>query len=341
MTAMTVKSAGRKRKKTWSLWTERRLPSEYEAVTYKFHSHFRRAPAPFELAENWSINKFYVTNREGSRFNVDDWEGYRDPSAYTYRRYVEDQKDREVYCDNLIDEFERLNHYHNLSGEWLDFLGENYLPVRFPGHAMQMSAAYIAQMAPAAFVTNTFYFQMGNEMRRVQRQAYLAKVLAMDTGRPELADSNVARKTWTQAPQWQGLRELIERQLIAYDWGEAFASRNLVLRPIFDQIFNSEIARLAAANSDTFLALLHDDFRNYDEAYAVENTKALVTYATAKDASHAALLRGWVEKWMPLGKEAARGLGNALATAPNADSADAIFQRTMAAQAQLLTDCGL
>jgi toluene monooxygenase system protein E len=114
-----------------------------------------------------------------------------------------------------------------------------------------------------------------------------------------------------------------------------------VLRPIFDQIFNSEIARLAAANGDTFLALLHDDFRNYDEAYAVENTKALVTYATAKDASHVALLRGWVEKWMPLGKEAARGLSNALATASGADSADAIFQRTMAAQAQLVTDCGL
>src|SRR5664279_4709890 len=181
MTAMTVKSAGRKRKKTWSLWTERRLPSEYEAVTYKFHSHFRKAPAPFELAVDWPINKFYVKHREGSKFNVDDWEGYRDPSAYTYRRYVEDQKDREVYCDNLIDEFERLNHYQKLSREWLDFLGENYLPVRFPGHAMQMSAAYIAQMAPAAFVTNTFYFQMGNEMRRVQRQAYLAKVLAMDS----------------------------------------------------------------------------------------------------------------------------------------------------------------
>ena len=183
-----------------ALWTERRQPSEYEAVTYKFHSHFRRAPAPFELSEGWSINKFYIENREGSKFNVDDWEGYRDPSAYTYRRYVEDQKDREVYCDNLIDEFERRSHFQGLSKPWLDFLAENYLPVRFPGHAMQMSAAYVAQIAPAAFVTNTFYFQMGNEMRRVQRQAYLAKVLALDTGRPEIADSNVARKTWTEAP---------------------------------------------------------------------------------------------------------------------------------------------
>jgi toluene monooxygenase system protein E len=338
---MSVQAVSRKRKKTWSLWTERRQPSEYEVVTYKFHSHFRRAPAPFELSEGWSINKFYLENREGSKFNVDDWEGYRDPSAYTYRRYVEDQKDREVYCDNLIDEFERRNHFQGLSKPWLDFLAGNYLPARFPGHAMQMSAAYVAQMAPAAFITNTFYFQMGNEMRRVQRQAYLAKALALDAGRPELADSNVTRKIWTEAPQWQGLRELIERQLIAFDWGEAFASRNLVLRPIFDWIFNSEIAKLAEANDDAFLALLHADFRSYDEAYAIANTKALVSYATAKDASLAKLLRGWVDKWSPLGQAAARGLAGGLAKAPGADSAQAIAERVIAAQTRLVADCGL
>ena len=105
---MAVRS-GRKRKKTWSMWEEKRIPSEYEAVTYKFHSHFRREPVPFEMAEDWAINKFYIENRESSKFNVDDWEGYRDPRAYTYRRYIEDQREREVYCDNLIDEYEARN----------------------------------------------------------------------------------------------------------------------------------------------------------------------------------------------------------------------------------------
>ncbi|CCD96093.1 putative Methane/phenol/toluene hydroxylase (monooxygenase) [Bradyrhizobium sp. ORS 375] len=341
MTAMTAKPAARKQKKTWSLWSERRLPSEYEAVTYKFHSHFRRAPAPFELSESWPVNQFYLRNREGSRFNLDDWEGFRDPLTYTYRRYVGDQKDREVYCDNLIDEFERQDSYRKLPAAWLDFLGQAYLPVRFPGHAMQMSAAYVAQMAPSAFVTNTFYFQMGNEMRRVQRQAYLAKALALDSGRPKLADSDTARAIWTQAPHWQGLRELIEKQLIAYDWGEAFVSRNLVLRPIFDHIFNREIAELARANDDDLLALLHDDFRSYDEAYAVETTKALVAYATGKVPAHANLLREWIAKWQPLGERAARGLSEALSVAPGAHDAQTIHARTMTAQARLVAECGL
>ena len=182
---------------------------------------------------------------------------------------------------------------------------------------------------------------MGNEMRRVQRQAYLAKALALDTGRPELADSGIARTIWTQGPEWQGLRELIEKQLITYDWGEAFVSRNLVLRPIFDHIFNREIADLARANDDDLLALLHDDFRNYDEAYAVETTKALVRYATGKMPAHAVLLQEWVAKWIPLGERAARSLSEALSAAPGADSARTILDRTMTAQARLIADCGL
>lgn len=341
---MAVNSKNRTRKKTWSMWQERRVPSEYEAVTYKFHNHFRNEPAPFELSENWSLNLFYKQNREGSPFvsAVPDWEGYRDPQALTYRRYIEVQKEREVYCDNLIDEFEARNHYASLAPEWLDFLRDNYLPVRFPGHGLQMSAAYLGQMGPSAFVTNTFYFQMGNEMRRVQRQAYLAQVLAMDCERPDLADSDRTRKTWTEAPQWQGLRELIEKQLCAYDFGEAFASRQLVMRPLFDAVFNHELARIAEANDDRLLSMLHDDFRLHDEAYAVETTKGLVRYATENGEGNAdLLLRAHVEKWTPLAAKAAEGLAGALASAPNADSAEEIGKRMHAHFEAHLASCGL
>jgi toluene monooxygenase system protein E len=340
---MITNSQTRKRKQPWSLWTEKRVPSEYEAVTFKFHNHFRNEPAPFELSENWSINVFYKTNREGSALvaSVDDWEGYRDVQSYTYRRYIEDQKDREIYCDNLIDEFEGRGHYEGLTPAWLDFLGDYYLPVRFPGHANQMSVVYLGQMAPSAFVTNTFYFQMANEMRRVQRQAYLAQVLAMDTARPALADSARTRAAWTGGATWQGLRELVEKQLCAYDFGEAFASRQLVLRPIFDHLFNTEAARLAEANGDGLLAMLHNDFRVHDQAYAAENTAGFVRYAVGKAGSNAGLLRDLAAQWLPLGEKAAQGIADGLSRAPGADSAAAIVARTMAAQRDLMTSCGL
>ena len=340
---MAVKSQGRQRKQPWSLWTERRVPSEYEAVTYKFHSHFRREPAPFELSEDWSINVFYRTNREASPMvaAVDDWEGYRDLRAYTYRRFVEEQKDREVYCDNLIDEFEARDHYAGLSSAWLDFLADHYMPVRFPGHANQMSVVYLGQMAPSAFVTNTFYFQMANEMRRVQRQAYLAQVMAMDTGRPALSATERARTTWTTGASWQGLREFVEKQLIAYDFGEAFASRQLMLRPIFDHLFNVEFAAIAEANGDPLLSMLHHDFRIHDQAYASDNTKGLVDYAVGKAPANAALLRTLAAGWRPLGDKAVRGIAEGLSRAPVSDGAEAIARRTLDALDAFHASCGL
>jgi len=331
----------RRSKVTWSLWTERRMPSEYEAVTYKYHYHFRREPAPFELSPDWAINQWYLKYREGSPFNVDDWEGVRDPYRYTYRRYVEARHEREVYVDNLIDEFEGRDHDRTLSGPWLDFLKRYVLPARFPLHALQMSAAYVAKMAPTSFVTNMFHFQAGDEMRRIQRLAYLAKAIAVDNDRADLADSAEARRIWEEDENWQPVRELVERHLVAYDWGEAFAVRNLVVKPILDEFVNVEGARLARANGDDLLALLLDDFQNYDTRYSRDTTRAVVEYALDKKPELRGVLQGWVDRWMSLGHAAAEALAKAWSTAPKAASAEAILGRVNRAYADHLGGLGL
>jgi Methane/Phenol/Toluene Hydroxylase/MmoB/DmpM family len=54
--------------------------------------------------------------------------------------------------------------------------------------------------------------------------------------------------------RFPGERELLERALIAYDWGEAFTVTNLVAKPPIDRLVNQEIAGSpAAANGDPLL----------------------------------------------------------------------------------------
>src|SRR3569833_3151025 len=84
----------------------RRKPTPYEVVTGKFHFHFRRDTEPYEMDPQWSLNRWYLTNREGSPLQVDDWEDFRDPYKLTYRDYVATQHFREVYLDALVDEHE-------------------------------------------------------------------------------------------------------------------------------------------------------------------------------------------------------------------------------------------
>jgi toluene monooxygenase system protein E len=328
------------RRKTWSLWEERRVPTEYEVVTHRFHYHFRRQPAPFELSPSWKLNQWYLRYREGSTFNVDDWEKFRDPYALTYRRYVETRQQREVYLDNLLDEFEARGHYRTLSAAYLDFLRDYYFPSRFSGHALQMTSAYIAQMAPSSYITNPFHFQTGDEMRRIQRTAYLAKAIAVDTGRDDLADSQLTRTTWETHPAWQPLRELIERHLVLYDWGEAFAVRNLVVKPAYDYLINEVLQRVARQHGDELLALLHDDFLRYDSRYSHDVTVALCRYAIERKPELTEWLRQRVAEWEPLAQRAIDALLEPYARASGL-SAEELATALRDQRALLLQEAGI
>jgi toluene monooxygenase system protein E len=198
----------RKPPKTWSLLGEvRRRPSVYEATAAKFNYHFRREPAPFEMDPTAAINQWYLEHREGSPFNVEDWEGFRDPAKLTYSDYVSTQHDRETYLDLLIDHHEAAGSIAKLDKAWVDTLTALLVPLRFPLHVLQMTGLYVAQMAPSAFIINCSNFQAADEMRRIQRLAYLTRLLANEHG-DTIAATDTAREPWQSGEAWQPLREV-------------------------------------------------------------------------------------------------------------------------------------
>jgi len=326
--------------KTWSLLGEvRRKPSEYEAVTAKLHFHYGRQPAPFELDPKTPINTWYLRYREGSPLRTDDWEGFRDPHQLTYQLYVQRQAEREAYVENLVDEFERRKHDASLQTEWVGLLKRLYLPARFPMHALQMTGLYMAQVAPSAFIANAGYFQAADELRRIQWTAYRAKSLSLEHD-AELASSAHTRQRWEEDPAWQPLREAVEKMLIACDWGEAFAALNLAVKPVFDAVFNVQLAELARAHGDALLALMLDDFE-LDSERSRDWSAALVQYAAAQRPANTELLKQWVEHWKPLAYRGMEGLVDLFGQAPGPVQPQAVAANVRAAHHAFLTRCGL
>jgi toluene monooxygenase system protein E len=317
----------------------RRKPSEYEIVTAKLHYHYRRQPAPFELDPNTPINTWYLRYREGSPLQADDWEGFRDPRQLTYQLYVQRQAEREAYVDNLVDEFECHKHDAGLQTEWVRLLKRLYLPARFPIHALQMTALYMAQMAPSSFITNAAYFQAADELRRIQWAAYRAKSLSLEHD-AELASSAHTRQRWEEDSAWQPLRETVEKMLIAYDWGEAFAALNLTVKPVFDAVFNAELAELARAHEDALLALMLDDFE-LDSERSRDWSAALVEYAVAQRPANTEFLERWVKHWKPLAYRSMEALVELFGQAPRPLQPQAVAGKVRAAHHAFLTRCGL
>ena len=239
-------------RKTYTRLAARRIPVEYEVVSTDLHYNY---PTRFELPPSNPVVAWYYRYREGSALRARDWEQFSDPRRTTYRGYTQLQDGREDVVDGLLREIDNTGYDRNLDDEWVRFLDRWYFPLRFPVHGLQMLAAYVAQMAPASRITNCAAFQAADELRRVQRIAYRTVQLG---GRPSDEMARRQQLAWEDAAAFQPLRELLERVLVAYDWGEAFTVTNLVIKPRIDRLVNQEIAgTLATANGDPILTSIH------------------------------------------------------------------------------------
>ena len=233
MTAQAWRPPGRKAYSR--LAAGRRVPHEYELVSTDLHYNY---PMRFELPAANPVVAWYYRYREGSPLRARDWEQFADPRRTTYHGYVQLQDAREDVVDGLLREAAETRSHNDA---WLSFLDRWYAPLRFPVHGLQMLAAYVGQMAPASRITNCAAFQSADELRRVQRIAYRTVQLGC-TG------AAAHRAAWEDAEAFQPLRELLERALTAYDWGEAFTVTNLVIKPRMDRLVNEQIAALGIKN---------------------------------------------------------------------------------------------
>ncbi|MDA8070241.1 MAG: toluene hydroxylase [Actinomycetota bacterium] len=332
---------GRRRPRTWSLLGDvRRKPTPYEIVTSRFHYHFRRQPAPFEMSPDTPLNLWYLKHREGSPLQVEDWEAFRDPDKLTYQSYVARQADSEVVIDGIVDQYEARDHDASLDPRWVAALAKIYVPSRFALHVMQMSALYLGQMAPSAFITNAAHFQAGDELRRIQWVAYRSKSLSLCHG-GNLGESKPAREVWEQHVAWQPAREVLERLLVAYDWGESFVALNLAVKPALDLVLTDTLAEVAEANGDGLLAAIGREL-SLDGSRSKRWSAALARFALEADPQVRPLLEGWVQRWSEPAARGAEALAGLLSDAPRPGPAAAEVATKVRDQHQaLLAECGL
>ncbi len=288
--------------KTWSgLAKNRRRPSEYEVVTTNLQTRTRHPDQAYELspAPLLEMNAFYKKNVTESPLQHADWEGFRDPDEMIYRVYTRIQDQQEQYVDGLLDEHDELDHDAGLSASWLEVLERLYTPRRYLQMALQMGAAYLVQIAPASTITACAGFQDGDEFRWLSRIAYRTRELQI--AHPARGFGESERRSWEEEPAWQGFRALLEKTLATYDWGEHFAALNLVAKPAADEA-HRQLGRVARRSDDGLLGLLADN-QMRDSERSRRWSAALVAFSLESE-GNAAVIRGWIEKWMPLAREA-------------------------------------
>lgn len=314
--------------------SKRRIPSEYEILsTANNYDYPRKHEIPGNPVAEWMYDY-----REDSPLRAENWDLFADPRRTTYKGYNSLQDEKETVVDGIVREIDETGYDSTLSDEWIAFLDANYGALRFPGHGLQMMAAYLAQVSPGSRMQNCAAFQAADECRRVQRIAY--RVVQMNTNRGGM-DIAGHQNRWEKDAAFQPLRELIEKALIAYDMGETFTALNLVIKPRIDPIINEYLAgALAAANGDTSLRAIHFSLNEdalWHRAWSAELVRSLIA-DTAANADH---IQGWVDKWKAPAKAALDALAGTFSQAPTsidgAAAAAKIDEQADARVADLLT----
>lgn len=290
--------------KTWShLATRRRKPSEYEIVSVNLHYNDRDANAPYELDPNMFMNLWYKKNTFGTALAHEDWNAFRDPDEVIYRTYNMMQDGQETYVFGLLDQFNQREHDKAIDPHWADLLAKYYTPARYLFHTLQMASAYVGQVSPASTITNCNYFQMADSMRWLSHTAYRTKELSL-TFTDKGFGSN-ERQQWEQNPAWQGMRELMEKTLTIWDWGEAIVVLNLIAKPAIEESVLRKLGESARHNGDTLLGLI-TDAQLIDAARHRRWISTFVKMAL-ETPKNLEIIQGWIAKWEPLADKAIEG----------------------------------
>lgn len=302
--------------KTWShLASRRRKPSEYEVVSVNLHYSTRPgSAAPYELDPELFMNKWYVKYRDNSPLRHADWNAFRDPDELIYRTYCLLQDGQETYVHGLFSQFNDREHDKALTPQWAGSLARLYTPGRFLFHSLQMASAYLAQMGPSSTISIAAAFQGMDSFRWLSHTAYRAKELSATF--PEKGFGTGERAIWENDPAWQGLRELMEKVLVAYDWAECFVALNLVAKPAIEECVLRRLGDSARHHTDTLLGML-TDAQAIDAARHRRWSAALVRMVCETQGNEA-VIRQWIDKWTPLADRAIETYCAALTDLPNA-----------------------
>jgi len=296
------------RRTYWHLEALKRKPTDYEIATSNLLYHPERGFEVKVPAEDW-----YRKYQKGSPLILTKGEQFSDPRETTYTKYTAIQKDKEIYVDGLLRSMDETAYDKSLPPAWVHSLSRVLSPLRYPVHGLQMLAAYVGQMAPSGRIAVAALFQAGDEIRRVQRLAYRLRQLQ----ETHPAFGQEGKEAWQRDPLWQPMRELIEKLLVTFDWGEAFVALNLVLKPMFDELFMVHYGELANRSGDPVLGKIFLSL-NEDCRWHRDWSRALVQTALEESAQNQEVIRGWIRKWHAQVTQAVAAFGAVFGVLENA-----------------------
>jgi len=284
----------------------RRLGKDKPASRYQEGTFDVQATRNFHYRPTWQP-QYQLYDPARTAIVMEDWYRLPDPRQYYYGTYVGARAKQQEAAAQNFDFVEKRGLAELVDQDLRTAIVSNITPLRHYEWGAHMNNNQICSMGYGTALTAAACYQAADRLGMAQ---YITRIALLWTGN-DVAVVDQAKKDWLEAPQWQGLRKLVEDSLVVEDWFELFLAQNLVMDAYVHPLFFSEYERDLDIRGATAHSML-TEFMNIWYGESVRWVDSVVKSAAGESDANKTLLKQWSEKWSTATKEAIRPLAEHL-----------------------------
>lgn len=234
---------------------------------------------------------FELFDKRRSKIVLADWYVLKDPRQFYYATWTMTRARQQDAMESNFQFVEQRGMLSLLSDAQRDKTLEILMPLRHAAWGANMNNASICAYGYGTAFTAPAMFHAMDNLGVAQ---YLTR-LGLALGDPQALDDGKQR--WMEAPEWQGLRRLVEDTLVLEDPFELFVAQNLVLDGLlYPLIYSSFVDDHIALQGGTAVAML-TSFMPEWHAETARWIDAVVKAAAAESDANRSLLLQWIGQW--------------------------------------------
>lgn len=246
---------------------------------------------------------------EWTALEASDWHRFRDPNEEWERTIYQNNSNVVRQIQQNIENAKKADAFNQWSRAWLKTVEQHLGAWMHVEHGLGMHVFLPAQRdAPSNMINNAISVNSMHKLRFAQDLALYN--LDIDEEVEDFVGSK-HKEVWTDSPEWQYVREMVESLTAVKDWAEATFAANIVFEPLVGEVFRSHfIMQVAAPNGDyvtpTVVGAGENDYER-DLRYTRELFNLLFTDETHGEANKQ-VANHWVAQWAPSALQAVRNL---------------------------------
>ncbi|WP_312957434.1 aromatic/alkene monooxygenase hydroxylase subunit beta [Stutzerimonas nitrititolerans] len=269
----------------------RRRFGDKPASRYQEASYDIEATINFHYRPLWQPDK-QLNDPTRTCLRMRDWYAVGDPRQFYYGTYVQTRARMQETTEHEFAFCEKRGLLERLPEQQRQRVLQLLVPLRHAELGANMNNSGIAADGFATTVTQMHIYHAMDRLGVAQYLSRIGLLLDGGTGTSLVA----AKQQWLHAPEWQGLRRLVEDSLVVEDWFELSLLQNLVsdglLFPLIYQKFDETLSAEGAGD----VGLLTEFMR----AWFAETSRwvdAMVKSVAAESAENRAQIEAWIEQW--------------------------------------------